>query len=358
MVGQITVRYLREDDSPLSTDAIIAGKQLNTPMKKKLLHSALISTPILALYIISPLYILKVFIFPEHLENLAGLFLNILLVWLINIKLCLRYRQVASWRRALISYGVNFVFQIYFVFISAYFQDSPPFADQQFLLYPLLTSIAFNAIILLLCNSILVADNKASADVEIQKLKFQNSEAQKQILQQQLHPHFLFNALSVLKSLTRESPSEAGLYAVKLSDFLRYSVTAPSEVIVSLGRELEFTLGYIELQKARFQDSFTCAIDIPAHACDLKIPVYALQTLVENAFKHNYFTQKRPMHLSICCQDQRIQVSNNKVSLRLTERSGTGLRNLGERYRMITGNEILVEESESTFSVTLQLLSA
>lgn len=328
-------------------------------MKKKLLQTALISTPILAFYVISPLYIFKVFVLPDFLENVLGLCLNIFLIWLINIYLCLRYRHYANWKRVLQSYGVSLIFQVFFISSPMLFRDAPPVPGiEQYLLYPIITFIGFNAIILMQCNSVLIAENKASADVEIQKLKFQNSEAQKKMLQQQLHPHFLFNALSVLKALIRENPQGAGSYAVKLSEFLRYSVKAPTQATVPLHEELEFTIGYIELQKARFENSFTCNIDIPLNAHELKIPVYALQTLVENAFKHNYFTEKNPMHIDISFHNQRIAVINNKVSLKITDRSGTGLLNLNERHRMITGSDIVVEEDEFKFSVTLQLLPA
>lgn len=327
-------------------------------MKKKLLQNALISTPILTFYVISPLYIFKVFVFPDFTERVLALCINIFLVWLINIYLCLRYRHYSGWKRVMMSYGTTPIFQAVFISIPLIFKREIPFEGPQFILYPLITLIGFNAIILLLCNSVLIADRKASADIEIQSLKFQNSEAQKRILLQQLHPHFLFNALSVLKSLIRENPREAGSYAVKLSDFLRYSVKAPTQITVPLREELEFTTGYIELQKARFENSFSCNIDIPLNAHEMKIPVYALQTLVENAFKHNYFTEKNPMHIDISYHDQMLRVSNNKVSLKITERSGTGLLNLNERHRIITGNEIIVEDCELTFSVTLQLLPA
>lgn len=325
-------------------------------MKKKLLQSALISTPILAFYVIIPLFIFRVFVFPDVVPNVVALSVNIFIVWMINIYLCLRYHHYAGWKRGLISYGVNLVFQAIFMLIPVIFEDTMHFPGERYLLYPSVTFIGFNAIILLICNSVLIAEHKTSADIEIQALKYQNSEAQKQILLQQLHPHFLFNALSVLKSLIRENPLEAGTYALKLSDFLRYSVKAPKLITVPLQEELEFTIGYIELQKARFENSFTWHIDIPAAYRVLRIPVYALQTLVENAFKHNYFTEKNSMHIEIFCRHNMITVLNNKVSLKITERSGTGLVNLNERHRLITGNDIIIEEGESTFSVTLQLL--
>jgi two-component system, LytTR family, sensor kinase len=324
-------------------------------VRKALIQNALISTPILAAYAVAPLYIFDKLSFGDFLVANVGLSINICFVWIINIYIALYHQDASNWRKYAFSYLSNFVFQGIFISLPTFMNIGPRIGNT-YVAYPVITSIAFNAIILLLCHSASIAQKKTSAELEVQELKFQNVEAQKKILLQQLHPHFLFNALSVLKSLIKEKPEEAELYSVKLSDFLRYSVKAPTQITVPLEEELEFTSGYIELQKARFENSFTFLVDIPKAAGIMKIPVYALQTLVENAFKHNYFTEKKPLHIRILYKNKTLLVTNNKVSLKITERSGTGLTNLNQRHKIITGEELKIEESEENFSVTLQLL--
>lgn len=329
-------------------------------MKKSLFKYALISSPILAVYGVSPFYIFDKFTITLFIGAVIGLSFNIFIVWMINIYLTLRHDNLKTWKKFIFSYFGNFIFQVLFAIMGRYNNIGPNVDEtivNHYLTHPFLTSIAFNAIILMLCNSIVTSYKKSKAEEEIQELKLQNSEAEKQILLQQLQPHFLFNSLSVLKSLIHEKPDEAENYTLKLSEFLRYSVKAPTKIAVALEDEIEFTQGYVELQKVRFEKAFSFEITIPKEAMQMKIPVYALQVLVENALKHNYFTEKNPLQLQVQYQDKTLTVKNNKGSSKEIERvSGTGLVNLNQRHLLITGKEIEIKNSEKEFSVTLQLI--
>ena len=181
-------------------------------------------------------------------------------------------------------------------------------------------------------------------------------EAQKQVLMQQLNPHFLFNALSVLKSLIKEDADVAEDYSIKLSDFLRYSVESHKTELVRLSDELKFVKDYIELQKVRFENAFNFTLHIPNDKLNDKIPVFALQTLIENAFKHNYFTEKKPLNIHISYENEKIVVSNNKLLNKMAEKTETGLTNLNRRYELITGKVIEVIETEEAFCVKIPLI--
>jgi LytS/YehU family sensor histidine kinase len=281
--------------------------------------------------------------------------LNISVVWAINIFITLRLQQLVNWKRYLLSYFLQLLFQAILFFVSEFITMRPDIAEK-YMSYPVLISISFNAVIILLCNSVENAYKKNIAELENRELKFQNSEAQKQLLLRQLHPHFLFNALSVLKSLIKEKPEAAEDYSIKLSDFLRYSVKASAQTLVALREELSFTTGYIELQKVRFENNFSFKLEVPETALRMQVPVFAIQTLVENAFKHNYFTEKNPLHIRISYADHKLTVENNKASLKVTERSGMGLTNLNQRHQLITGQAITIEDREQSFSVTITLL--
>ncbi len=320
-------------------------------MKKNLFQYAVISSPILAFYGVIPLYIFQKLNFTDFAFTAGGTAFNIFVVWLINIYITLKQQLVPNWKKYIASYISIFLFTISVALI----RNQPPHIEQVYIAYPILTSAAFNAIILMLCNSVVNAHRRQTAELEVRELKFQNSEAQKKILQQQLHPHFLFNALSVLKSLIKENPKEAEHYSYKLSEFLQYSVKAPTQVMVSLQEEIEFTNGYVELQKARFGTSFTYTIEVPNSAKGLHVPVYALQALVENAFKHNYFTEEKPLSIAVAVANNQLTVTNNKVSMKVTERSGTGLANLNQRLVLLTGSELAVTETDNAFSVSIQL---
>jgi two-component system, LytTR family, sensor kinase len=314
------------------------------------------TSPIIAIYGVSPFYIFHVLNLSEFLLMTMGLTLNVFMAWLVHIYIVLRFPQLNRILQFIITYVFNFLIRFSFL---PFIQPLEPFAPKikdEALLYPIIASFGLNALVMVICNSIVRGHRQALAEKENQALKLENSEAQKQVLMQQLQPHFLFNSLSVLKSLIGENQKQAEDYAVKLSEFLRYSVQAPKKETVSLREELRFAEDYLELQKLRFDDSFHCKIELPDELMDRQIPVFALQTLVENAFKHNYFTAKRPLNIKITFADELISVWNNKVSIKVAERSQTGLQNLQKRYELIVGKGIKVVDGEDDFCVCLPLL--
>jgi two-component system, LytTR family, sensor kinase len=324
-------------------------------MQKQLIQYAIMSAPILALFALSPLLIFGIMTLSEIPALLGGMLINIMIVWTINILIFTRIHRLGGVKRIMFSYLMEIVFQGCFFLINFFTDFRPPIAAQ-YIFYPILISLSFNAIILLLCSSVEQVFKAKRAEAENQELRFQNVEAQKQLLLRQLNPHFLFNSLSVLKSLIHEKPDAGIDYSVKLSDFLRYSLKAASQSTVILRQELDFTLNYIELQKVRFGTSFTLTTQLPDEIMTYKISVYAMQTLVENAFKHNYFTRKNPLQIFIEYQNNWLTIRNNKTSIKLTERSGLGLKNLNLRHQLITGREITILEDDLSFSVTLMLM--
>jgi two-component system, LytTR family, sensor kinase len=325
-------------------------------MKKRLHIVALIASPIIALNSASPFFIFEKVSLTNFLLLLIPLTVNIYLSWLIHIFFVFRYPHQNIAKRFILTYLINIVLRLPFL-ISDYFNLNPLIIGvKEYLAYPIIVSFALNAIVMIICNAIVAGYKRAAAEKEIEALKFQNSEAQKQMLIQQLQPHFLFNALSILKSLIKDNPDDAEDYTIKLSEFLRYSVEAHKHETIRLDKELQFVKDYIALQHVRFDDAFHFTINIPDDALEKKVPVFALQTLVENIFKHNFFTKKNPMNFSIYYEHNSLIVQNKRVSLKLTEHTATGLANLNKRYELITGKGISVATTETDFSVTLSLI--
>lgn len=331
----------------------------------RFLKIAIISTPIIGLYGVTPFYIFSK-VQPLFILS-AGLIIstNVFIFWVINI-LIIRYSgsvKKVKW------YAFSYAFVIAFHLLIILFRETLPtpsfvaqvelsFRKDTLMVYPFVSMIAINTIILIICNSILVTQKNKSAEAEIQELKFSNLVAQKQVLMQQLHPHFLFNTLSVLKSLIKENPDEAENYSIKFSEFLRYSVEVHKSDLVTVEQELKFTNDYIDLQKVRFGNSVIFDVSIPYEVYNMQIPAYALQTLVENAIKHNAFTEKRPLHIRIeCMNGTDILVSNNKMLAKAVDTTGTGLKNLNQRYRIIANKEIEVSETEDGFNVKVHLIN-
>lgn len=328
--------------------------------KKQLLKTALISSPLMSAFEISPVFFLRK---EEHLNFWQGwLILSILtfIIWIINIVIFNYTEQDHDnkpWKRYILSYFLTLLFMCTTFFIINLFS----FKDDENLpsiFHPLINIIALNTIILLISNAIIMRYKKVQAETELADLKIKHLEAEYQQLLQQLQPHFLFNSFSTLKSLIKSDTELAEKYLVRLSDFLRFTVSANENSIIPLAEEVKFTSDYIELQKIRFADSFFCRMSIPANILDqYRIPVYALQTLVENAIKHNAFTEAHPLNLSIDYQDDFLIVSNNKITKQGMERgNGVGLRNLEKRYTLLTSHALEIDETPDQFAVKIKLL--
>lgn len=325
-------------------------------MKNNLTRLALISSPVLSLYGVAPILLYKPMGFAEISVGFLSLTVLILSSWFYNISLSKNIRK--SLTRYLLSYAIALFFNSIVVFIPFYIM--PDYIGKEiglnFLFYAITATMSINTIILVVINFELLKQRKEIVELENQHLKVVNLEAQKQVLIQQLQPHFLFNALSTLKSLIHENAEQAEDYSVKLSEFLRYSVQSHSNELVTLEDELQFANDYLELQKARFGNAFHCEIKIEETALKMKLPVFALQTLIENALKHNAFTEKKPLIIHVETENNLLKVSNNKIPKALIHTSGTGLKNLNERYKLISGKAIEITDSEKVFTVTINLL--
>jgi two-component system, LytTR family, sensor kinase len=127
--------------------------------------------------------------------------------------------------------------------------------------------------------------------------------------------------------------------------------------LVSVEQELKFTNDYLDLQKVRFDTSLMVSVNVPMDVLDRHLPAFAIQTLVENAVKHNSFTERRPLYIKILYSDNTITVSNNKTMTKAELTTGTGLKNLNERYKIIANREIIMVDEKDEFSVSIPLIN-
>ena len=122
--------------------------------------------------------------------------------------------------------------------------------------------------------------------------------------------------------------------------------------------EIIFLQDYFSLLKIRFEEAVLMNLRIPAEYYEqYLVPPISLQILVENAIKHNEFSDQLPLQIDIDMQDEMLVISNitRKKHLRKSS-SKIGLRNLTERYKLTTDKSLSVVESESRFIVYLPLL--
>ncbi len=108
-------------------------------------------------------------------------------------------------------------------------------------------------------------------------------------LRQQLQPHFLFNSLNSINALIGNRPEEARKMVQQLSDFLRGTIKKEETQWVTLQEELQYLQLYLDIEKVRFGNRLTTAINIDETSFQLKLPALLLQPIVENAIKFGLY---------------------------------------------------------------------
>ncbi len=172
------------------------------------------------------------------------------------------------------------------------------------------------------------------------------TQARLRALELQIQPHFLFNTLNAVSSLVRGGkPQEAVIMIAGLSDLLRYTLDHSGSERVTLGEETAMLRRYLEIQRARFPDRLTFAIDVPAELRDAAVPTLILQPLAENAVRHGIATSAEEGRIDVrAFRDNghlRIEVFNSGVLRKSAE--GIGLRNTRERLRQLYGEDQALE---------------
>lgn len=191
-----------------------------------------------------------------------------------------------------------------------------------------------------------------SLSLEWFQLRQEKATAEFKALANQVNPHFLFNGLTVIYSLSLKDSGETSSAIIKLSDLLRYVIYQTSESWVSLASEAKILRDYIDLQRYRIQP--TTRIEYAEQLNDdVQVAPMLFLPLLENAFKHGEAL------ISMELKSERnvinFNITNNKSNV--TSTSGIGLNNLKERLKLIYPgrHSFVINENENEFSVSMQI---
>lgn len=191
---------------------------------------------------------------------------------------------------------------------------------------------------------------------ENKNLTIENFKNRYNALKNQTDPHFLFNSLNSLNGLIGYDDELAHEYVMQLSSVFRYTMQEHS--VVALSDELEFTRSYIYLMKIRYADALLVDIRIPDIYPEYGILPVSIQTLVENAIKHNIVSRQKPLDLVIKLTDEETIVVENNYQPRkdVTAGNGVGLPNLNERYWLMFRKNINIHADDDIFRVEIPLI--
>ena len=201
--------------------------------------------------------------------------------------------------------------------------------------------------------------NISRLHLEKEQIQTENYRAQLKALRAKIDPHFLFNSLNTLRSMVRQKHDNSEEFIVSLSDFYRQTLKHEENATIRLSEELAVLQSYLFVMKNRNADAICIKLTMDEAFNDFHLPTLALQVVVENCFKHNSMTSKRPLHIEIFpAKDNYIEVRNNiQPKIGHQTSSGFGLDILKKRYALMNIPEgVIIEKTPQYFSVKLKLI--
>lgn len=227
--------------------------------------------------------------------------------------------------------------------------------------YPLIIEHIFILLTVLLTMLLLhLFDKKQEMKLEYEKIKVKQPQSSYNALMGQINPHFFFNSLNGLNSLIRAGEQEKTLeYLEGLSNVFRYILQSNHKTLVSLDEELQFVKAYTYLLGVRYEHKLFFSIQVEETYLRKKLPILSLLPLIENAVKHNVISKRHPLQIQIYTKSDNWLVILNSIRPKMEETvgHGIGLKNLRERYRMLTGRNIQIANANGCFEVFLPLLN-
>jgi len=194
------------------------------------------------------------------------------------------------------------------------------------------------------------------------ELRRNMQETELSLLQAQINPHFLFNSLNSLASLTITNPAQAHEMIIVLSDYLRMGLHKPTEPLTSLKNELENCHRYLAIEKMRFGRRMALVFDTPDHCVQATLPHTILQPLYENAIKYGVGESTEAVTITTRCSLQphvlEVEISNDiPESIPSRKGKGMGLNNIRRRLELYYNQAGLIQirKEENIFRVILTI---
>ncbi len=194
------------------------------------------------------------------------------------------------------------------------------------------------------------------------ELKQELREAVLRALKSQINPHFLFNSLNSIASLTRTNPDKAHEMVIALSDFMRYSLRKQHNELVPLEEEINHVRLYLQIEKIRFGEKMGFTFQVGPECLDCHIPTLLLQPLFENAVKYGVYEASERVEVALTAKKESdhtvlIITNNYDPEAAPAKGEGIGLKNVQERLRLVYNSNNLMEikDEGGKFEVTIYL---
>jgi two-component system, LytTR family, sensor kinase len=200
--------------------------------------------------------------------------------------------------------------------------------------------------------------NIIEAEKEKTLLQKEKYNAELSFLKNQVNPHFLFNTLNNIYTLSYKKDDKAPGSILKLGELMRYMLQDSSADKVPLQKEIDYLQNFIELQKLRYGKDCYIEVQLNTDGSPCEVPPLLFIPFVENAFKHGLVTNAaHPLRISLHQEKKHLQliVENKKNNHQKDESSGIGLANIRRRLELIypRQHQLHIDDSDEMYICTL-----
>lgn len=258
---------------------------------------------------------------------------------------------------AIISIGLSsFFFDYLFSFFTDRILQFPEVFGNKRPYLLLLRGMLISGLYFFISYYLYVLGEKQKNSLEIEQLKQAQLAANLSSLKEQLSPHFLFNTLNALSSLTQEQ--QVKHFVAELASVYRYVLQYRDIDKATIRQEISFIGSYLYIIKARLEEAIEVEINIDDGVLSTAIPPLTLQLLIENAIKHNIASASKQLKISIRNQGMEYLVVTNNIQPKSSVpfSTGIGLSNVMQRYHLLFSKDIIIEKTDLFFTVKLPIV--
>ena len=191
-----------------------------------------------------------------------------------------------------------------------------------------------------------------------ERLERAKAEAELIALRNQVDPHFMFNSLNALTYLIENDPGRGLTFTENLAEVYRYILIQKDRALVLLEDELDFTQKYTDLLHMRFGNALqiTRKFDTNLERRFL-IPPNSVLMAFENAVKHNEISEQFPLLITVGVRENVLIITNTiRTRVAVKDSPNIGLKNLKERFRLLTGRSIVIKRNADAFTIEMPLI--
>jgi len=258
---------------------------------------------------------------------------------------------------------VNILLFILLNFVVSYFFEGgqhPNFFSEVFAeLILVLLFLVVSTMLKLMRDSVHLQD----VELRIKEVEKQKVEAELKVLKAQINPHFFFNTLNSLYSLTLDKSEKAPELILKLSDLMRFVIYESKDDLVPMSKQIDFFYNYIYLERLRMDESLVLDFNVTGENLQNKTAPLLFIAFIENAFKHGCKTRQEHPFIHIIFNLEKtdqvgFSITNNKEATPTNPKSGgIGLANVKKRLELLYPgkHELIIQDSVTLFSVQLIL---